>query len=368
MRNILPEYPQLDLYNCPLFEGYYSLGLILKYRPDIALVPLRLARRDQWQDADINYALLKQIIDKELSNDKKVFIVPWEEDIMGEPDPALTELLNSYQDRLVYLITEMDAECQKIYTFQHQICCNILELPFVLVNDAIVYAAVRPQVELSEPNKTEYNYLCMVGRPEEHKYSLVKSLIDNELAEYGLITVAGRAPIDIKSYCKINLKTPRYEKSVLLTKHRKEAAQLQINGLWCSSNVENYLHIETTYNMPLIVHSESTVGIFPATEKSMWPVLLGKLYLIHGHPGIMSWIQRFHDVDQRQWANVDFDSINGYTKENHAQRLQTMIESNRQLITSAAEIYQQLKPELEEARSTFVQNLYSFFASQIDSI
>ena len=110
------------------------------------------------------------------------------------------------------------------------------------------------------------------------------------------------------------------------------------------------------------------LGIFPNTEKSVWPVLLGKLFLVYGWPGVMNWIQRFHPIDLKSFANLTFDKIDGWDNEAHELRLHYLIDDNKELIRDASNKYNELKPELETAGVQFSENLYNFFVSQIQGI
>jgi len=360
---MLPDYAALDLGQLDLWHGYYTLGLIQRYRSDIQLLPFRLARRDRWNDADHDPTLLREDIDQALGTGKKVLITPWEEDFMGQRDQRLTDLLNRYRDDPVWLLSEMDETGQGIYRHYHGFDCKILELPFVLVNDAVCYAKIRGGLSLAPAAVTNHNFLCMIGRPEQHKFDLITCLEHHNLAHQGLITTATQT-----LHWILNEKLPRYHVSELLTDHRKEAAQIQIKDVWVSSNVENFLHIESTYDAPLIINAESTMGIFPATEKSIWPALLGKMYLVQAKPGAMRYIQRFHDVDQRRWADLGFDDLDGWDDAAHMRRRSAMISANKHLITNARDIYQTLRPDLDSARYRFAETIYEFFKEQVDNI
>jgi hypothetical protein len=145
------------------------------------------------------------------------------------------------------------------------------------------------------------------------------------------------------------------------------ARQVNINGVWVSKNVENYLHIDQKYhNIPLAINPETVTSNFKSTEKSIWPVLLGKLFLIYGRPGTMAWIQRFYDIDITRFANTNYDSIPG--PDSDKKRLSAMNDTKRDLIKNARDIQAQLHPELELARWTLGKNLYKFFVSQLELI
>lgn len=363
-----PEFNRLDLTQEPLWHGYYSLGMIEKYRPDIRLIDFRLRRRDCWQDSDRNILLLQRSIEQDLAQNKKVLLVPWEEDFMGQQEDSITDCFNQYANEDFWLVSEMDYQGQDIFRRYHELKCKILELPFVITNDAIVYAKIRKNFDPGSAPRSGLSYLCMVGRPEKHKFDLLIALKNYNLHDHGHLTFMDANFLnnrELLSFAKPNITVPKYHLSKLSTSHRKEAAQIEIAGIWASSNVENFLHIESTYDMPLIINPESTMGIFPATEKSIWPALLGRLYLIQAQSGIMKYIQQFHDVDQHLWANLEFDSIHGWDQQAHDLRRQTMISKNRELIQDSTMIYAQLREALEQSRWSFAERMYRFFCRQI---
>lgn len=365
----LPQLDQLDLTSQTLYKGYYSLGLIAHCFPELALIPYRLDRHDHWSNIDINIKELDSSIKRALQTHKGVLIVPWEEDFMGQPDVEFTGMLNQYENQPVFLLSEMSAQSQLLYRFQHNLKVKILELPFVLVNDLICYWKVRPTLNLPLPPKSDQSYLCMIGRGQDHKFNLVQGLVQHQLQAYGLITRSNdQVPEFIRSNTVLNTQTPLYETHKLLTACRKEAAQVMINGVWVSSNVANYLHIEQTYDHPLIINVESTLGIFPATEKSIWPSMLGRIPLIYGPSGIMEWIQRFSSYDLTTMLDLKFDSIVGYDQSSYDLRLQALLSDNRTLICQAREVYADNMHTLASNRRDFVYNLYNFFCNQIQHI
>jgi len=219
------------------------------------------------------------------------------------------------------------------------------------------------------PKHTDYQYLCMVGNAfSKHKSDLIEYLIHKSLHREGLITVQNHAnhPAHFRDFTIENPALPYRHRN---TKWAKMAAQVQVNGVWITGNVENYLHIEQTYDMPLIIHPETTTGIFQPSEKSFWPSLLGKMYLIYGPPGCMAYVQEFNDVPQSKFANTRFDAIMGHWQEQDSlDRLDAMLDDNLWMIRNARTIHQDLRKELEDARWTIGQNLYHCFLSQLEKI
>jgi hypothetical protein len=216
--------------------------------------------------------------------------------------------------------------------------------------------------------KKEYNFFCLIGNnaSSPHKIDLARELRKKELNSYGLITVNKNYPFpeDLLEFCQVNQEVVYSQTDPDYT---MIARQNNINGVWVSKNVENYLHIDQKYHhIPLAINPETVTYNFISTEKSIWPILLGKLFLIYGRPGSMAWVQRFYDVDITRFANITYDFIPGHDP--YKIRLNRMLNDNQDLIKNAKDIQLQLQPELASARWTLGKNLYKFFISQLDLI
>lgn len=345
--------------------GFHSLGFFEKNYPMIEWIYVG------FHNDEINLDVLKKRIENSLEEKKIVAIVIWEENIIGlSDDDKFFKFLNAYTLDPVWLITHLDTKSQLIYKFQKQLTCKIIEIPFWWLNDALCYYEVRSPIQTSV--NSSFNYLCMTGRPEPSKLKLIKELEKHSLDQYGLITLG--APIDEfknNKHIIINPHPPYQYKSE--TGLDKAAAQLYVNKTWISGNVENFLHIEKKYNdIPLVFSAESTVGISTNTEKSLWPILLGKMVLVYGRPGSMNYIQRFYDFDLPQYANLEFDQVidteNQYTEEAHQWRVSKLVSDNVELVKNSHEIYKEFKNEIEQARWTIGKNLLNFCTKQVEQI
>ena len=199
---------------------------------------------------------------------------------------------------------------------------------------------------------------------------LARELHKKQLSSYGLITVNKNYPFpdDLLEFCQVNQEVVYSQTDPNYT---MIARQNNINGIWVSKNVENYLHLDQEYHhIPLAINPETVTYDFISTEKSIWPILLGKLFLIYGRCGSMAWVQRFYDVDITKFANLAYDAIPKHElgHDPRGTRLNRMLSDNQDLIKNAKHIYQQLQPELASARWTLGKNLYKFFVSQLESI
>lgn len=354
MTDDFPGYQDLDITDYPLIAGFYTLGMIEKHRPDITIV-----HYEQWTSADHydRYDWLDQIIRQKLEQGKIVSIFIWDENISFNKN--FIDCIKKYQNRSVYLITQLDDFSALIYK-DHGIT-NILEIPWWLLNDCLVYYRLCDRNNIIE-EFSDHNFLCMIGRPEEHKYLLAKELQNRLLDGYGLIT-----SLEDKQNFKKS-KFPPYPK--LNHPLGKTRANKNINGIWASANVENFLCIEKTYkSIPLIVNVETSIGCFFTTEKSIWPLLLGRLCLIGGRHRIMTDLQRFFDVKFRDYMNMDFDQkYHGVDMPTFQKRISQMIDDNQKLFIGTKSIYQKFSADLENARWTLGENFYNFFVAQIKKI
>jgi phenylalanine-4-hydroxylase len=134
---------------------------------------------------------------------------------------------------------------------------------------------------------------------------------------------------------------------------------------WIGCNTQNFLHIEQAYQQyPMTVIPETSVYDYFSTEKSVWPALLGKLFLIFGSTGCMKYIQRFYDIDLSEFLNLEFDSMDSY----YDQKLDCMLESNKNFILNSHKFYNQNYQRIHNARSTMGPNLYRFVLDQVSRI
>jgi hypothetical protein len=361
-----PLYENINLHSYETLFGFYTLGFIQQHCPDLFIIDIRLKNQSWDCTHDLaNYDWLDAKIQQGLKKGQPVVLIPEDEHVVFSVNTQLTNILNNYADSPVYWITMLDARAQQTYRDRHQFRIKMLELPWMMLNECLTYYPVANTTTEFKTNNNNYNFFCLISntRAGLHKINLIRELHQQQLSSHGLITVNSGYPYpeDLLEYCQVN-KQELY--AVADPDYPPYARQININNTWVSRNVENYLYLDQEYhNIPLAINPETVTVNFKSTEKSIWPVLLGKLFLIYGRPGSMAWIQRFYDVDISCFANTDYDLI-----DNDAQRLSKMVSDNHHLIKNAHTIQQQLYPELQSARWTLGANLYKFFISQLELI
>ena len=386
----LKSFKDIDLQTKPIKCGFYSLGIIEDFYPNIKVIDACQWRLNHSGDryGNMNYKWLRSMIEGDLKHNKIVLVIPEDEDVMFPMDMHLVDTLNEFIDSSCYFVTQMPDFM--IYR-DAGIKCKMLELPWMMVNDCLCFNHVVKYggIHISHPKKHNKgaNFISLVGRAQHHKISVLNTLCDMNLAKFGILTVSDKKthnnlPQKVKDECSLNQNIPYndYEeyrgddsKSHELYADEirgfKEGGFTKICNIWVSANVVNFLKIRDLYSdVPLVVHAETTTGLFPMTEKSIWPILLGKLFLIHGHQGVMHEVQRFYDINIADFANIEFDDMHGWGVDNDNIRLNKMIVDNKSLIENASEKYKELKPQLDKSSYTFGENMYNFFITQIQSI
>jgi hypothetical protein len=312
----------------------------------------------------VDYTWLDEKIQSGLTNKKTVCLFIWDEAISFSLD--FSKCVAKYKSNPVYVITHLDDFC--MLNYKDQGIENIIEIPWWLLNDALCYYKLCDKNLQIEEFDSNYNFLCMINRYEKHKHDLVNELVDADLHKFGYISATNYCRIDKNKQGLYQLShTHPYPK--LNHPSGKIRANAEVNGIHVSANVENFLKIEKQYrNIPLIINPETSYGTFMTSEKSLWPLLLGRLCLISGRWRIMRDIQRFYDVDFSSYINLEFDEIHGWTDDLQKTRIRTMISHNKDLIKNSEDIYQSLQSDLEQARWTIGKNMYEFFVQQLAQI
>ena len=381
-----PAYRDIDLATTPLKWGYYVPGLIEQYRPDIELISIQLDLTEILDDYgsikqphhNFDYSWLPERIDQSLAQGMRVGLLVEDEHVAFSPNQQLINIVNCYRDQPVYWLTQFDQDrINRHYVGTHGIQCKILELPWVILNECLMYNSVKQHrvPTLVSRGSRFYNdqntFFTLTGRYEPFRKRLLEKLIDHGLNRHGLLTIQNTEDsiefYNLRGQVSIESHYPYGDQPIKV--HAKMAAQIKQNNHWTSCNTQNFLHIERTYlHYPLAVIPETCPYNYFSTEKSVWPILLGKLFLIFGSAGCMQYIQRFYDVDMSQFLNLDFDSIDILNHHDVDHKLDLMLTRNRDFILDAHRVYDQYRDQLQAARNTLGPNLYRFVQEQVARI
>jgi hypothetical protein len=196
----------------------------------------------------------------------------------------------------------------------------------------------------------------------------LKKLVEHGLHQHGLLT-ALHVPHnpDLKDHVTINSNGPYSNR--LIKSHAPMAAQSLKKNTWISCNTDNFLHMERAYQQyPMTVIPETFYLDYFSTEKSVWPALLGKLFLIFGSAGCMKYVQRFYDIDLSEFLNLDYDCVELTRGWDIDRRMDCMLESNKNFISNPYKFYNQNYQRIQSARNTIGPNLYRFVLDQVARI
>jgi hypothetical protein len=373
-----PSYQSIDLATTKLKWGYYVPALIEQYRPDIQLIDIHLDLSkiaDSYGNLatahkDVDYSWLPHTIEQALRSGQKLGLLVEDEHVASDSNEQLIDIVNHYRDQSVYWLTQHDQKrIGLIYQGFHKLQCKILEFPWVILNECLMYDKVKPTVVSRKMIRTNQDaFFTLTGRPELFRERLLEKLIEHGLHRRGLLTTL-HVPhdSDLKDYVTINTDGPYGNR--LIKSHAPMAAQLLKKNIWISCNTDNFLHMERTYqHYPLTVIPETFYHDYFSTEKSVWPALLGKLFLILGSAGCMKYIQRFYDIDLSEFLNLGFDSMEITNDRQLDLKLDCMLESNKNFILNPYKFYNQNYQRIQAARNTIGPNLYRFVLGQVARI
>jgi hypothetical protein len=374
-----PNYQSIDLTTAKLKWGYYVPALIEQYRPDIRLIGIHLDLREITDECgnlaqshvDVDYSWLPHKIEQAFRFKKKIGLLIEDEHVCSFPNEQLIDIVNYYQDRPVYWLTQHNQKrIELIYQDGHGLKCKILELPWLILNECLMYDKVKPTIVSSNTmTRTGQNaFFTLTGRYEPFRETLLKKLVEHGLHQHGLLT-ALHVPHnpDLKDHVTINSDGPYSNR--LIKSHAPMAAQFLKKNIWIGCNTDNFLHMERAYQQyPMTVIPETFYLDYFSTEKSVWPALLGKLFLIFGSAGCMKYVQRFYDIDLSEFLNLDYDCVELTRGWDIDRRMDCMLESNKNFISNPYKFYNQNYQRIQSARNTIGPNLYRFVLDQVDRI
>jgi len=374
-----PDYSDIDIYNIDPIAGTYSLSLIKQYNPNIHIIdPITWSLKhnvtlDSLINGDISkksYKWLNEDISRALENNKTVFIVFFDENTIMDKSCTLANVLNLYRDDNVFFITLFDD--YSLYRDKLLLQCKILSLSWWLLNESLVYESLNEPYITPSLNNKKYNYVMSINRAPKHKIALGTQLNKENLSKYGLITITDEFYNRLNENEKKFFKISSFEKMINVNHNSvngiiyiNELGNFEYNNLLVSNNIRNVINLNRYFsNIPLIINPETTLNKnFFVTEKSIWPIQLGKLFLIYGRKGIMKRIQKWYKIDFSKYLNLEFDSIS-----DDKLRLELMIQKNKMFISNTHDIYQELKHEIKEAKQDLARNMYNEFTSKLNTI
>lgn len=355
-----PPWNDLNLNDYERIDGMKSLGFVQHHRPDIHIIT------DQTEN-DFDPKIIVPEIEKGLSQNKKVALFFWDEDFILENrySDVLNRALEEFRDEPVYLCSNMDDECLLVYQERRNIPVKPIYIPWWYVNFIPDMLNKRTSIYQGPLSESGTQFACYVNRPDWHKTALVRSLESRNLGRIGDIRQSqNRSKSDHDYYQLGDQKTWKSSHDVKRSLFWDEDLQT-----WIDHNTRNITKLEQMLgDIPLVINPESNLGLFVISEKSLWPVVLGRMLLIYSRPRAMKTLQKFLSYDLSIYLDLEFDDIDGWTEVEHQQRLECLLDKNIYMITHAREIYHEISKDLDEAADQIGPICYRRFCQSLDEI
>lgn len=340
-----------------------SLGFISHHRPDIHIVT---DRTESQFDPDT----FVPEIESALADGKKVGMFFWDEDFI-EPNQhteRLIRALEPFADESVYLCSNMDGECILGYREKLGLPIKTIHIPWWYVNTLEGFRKL--DIRLRSTGESGLQFACYVNRPDWHKQMLKDCLLARNLAGIGDIRYDDR-----QLGSGDNVMNSYYQRDELgrlqSSSHDMKRSMIydETRKIWVCHNTRNLPRLDQMLgDIPLVIQPESTLGIFCSTEKSIWPLMLGKLVMIQARPRFMQWFGEYVGYDFSSYLDLEYDSIDGWTQRLHQERTECMLDKNSYLIAHAREAWNQTKDGLQQLAQDLPDRVYRRFCSGLDQI
>lgn len=250
-------------------------------------------------------------------------IVFLDDEAFGQRNAQCLEVFEPYINQV--LIVSMDRNLSQLLRDQGH---NVVYEPFLLGMDDAISMRHVGDVVFKDKFTGEYNFLCLNRRSCPWRLKLMQQLEHHNLLAQGYVTYHGVGGIG---------KIPPYHHEDLrqddLTHYTDTQTGFErhnhlINGVWCTSNLRNYLYINEKFSGHTMISSETGYVNF-VTEKSMIALFCKKMPMVFSQRPIISMLQNegfdcFTDIIDHSYDNED-----GWEK-----KIKLGISSNRELLCS----------------------------------
>lgn len=341
----------------------YTLGFVQHHRPDIYLVA------DQ-TESDFDPDLIIPQIEIGLKQGKKVCLFFWDEDFImpSTNKDRLNRELESYTDQPVYLCSNMSGECLLIYKERRSLPIKPVHVPWRYLEYVVNVSKVNDCFYSGPTGSHGLEFACYNHRRDWHRDMLIEGLVSRNLELIGDITYeckqigSGEQPPKYYEHNdRLGWVSGNDDRRSIV--NHEYYPKLICHG---SRNVSRLLQM--LGDIPLIITAETNLGVFPVTEKSIWPILLGRMFMIYARPRIMQQLQKYVGYAFQDYLDLEFDSIDGWTQAEQKQRLDCMLDQNIYTITHAREVWQSMATDVKKSARDLPGKIYLEFCQCLDEI
>lgn len=358
-----PSWSEIDLHSYNRFDGMYTLGFIQKHRPDIYLVA---DQTESLFDPD----LIMPQIETGLQQGKKVCLFFWDEDFImpSSNKDRLNRELESYADQPVYLCSNMSGECLLVYKEKRSLPIKPLHVPWRYLEYVVNVSKVYDFSYSGPTGPYGPKFACYNHRKDHHRDVLTKSLVRRGLQSIGDITYAnqqlgsGESPV---IYYQDN------DRLGWVSGHddRRSIVTHEFYSKAICHAARNIPRLNKMLgDTPLVITAETNLGVFPVTEKCIWPILLGRMFMVYARPRIMRHLQKYVGYSFEDYLDLEFDSIDGWSCTEQKQRLDCMLDRNLYTITHAREVWESVATSVQNSAKELPVKIYAEFCQCLDEI
>ena len=359
-----PVFDAIELMRYPCINGFQTLGFVAQHRPDIYMV------HDQTSN-NFNEKIIASEIENGLAQDRPVGLFFFDEDFIGNYQELkpLRRCLERYRQEPVYLCTSVDGPSLMMYTspHHHDLPIKILTLPWVSLNMILSMAVMASKP--MQVNASGYNFACYQNRSEWHRDQLISGICARKLDQIGDVWYQGRRvnTNECTEYPYLN----NSDRDGWTTSHdmKKSLTWDQELHVWHCHLGKNIPRLRTMLqDTPMVLMTESNMGLFAMYEKTYWPILLGRLFLTFARAGFMAEVQKLVTFDLGDCWNLEFDSIEGWTQPEQMRRLDCMLDNNLYQIRHSRDLYAVYEKDLQASAANLPRLMYDRFCNALDQL
>jgi hypothetical protein len=194
-----------------------------------------------------------------------------------------------------------------------------------MIDEAMTLSLLDQRIKIIN-HDSEYQYACLNGRDSPERRYLIKTLHDNGLIDHGYVTDNSLTPKF--TYPKVRYNEPRVHTVIW-----PEAIKSEYQGVKCSGNFLNLMHINQHIPGKILLQCETQLDFFWGTEKSHQAFALKRIPMTLGNRG---YVQKMRDHGFDMYDDIidhSYDDI-----EDNFQRIQKCIELNKSVLKNSKDI------------------------------
>lgn len=296
----------------------------------------------------------------------------YDEDFMvpNKHSDVLNKALEPYAHESVYLCSNLSGTNLLQYTSptHRNLPIKVLFVPWTILT-AVAQMTMAAKKFIGPEQQSSIQFGCFHNRPDTHKQQLIAALLHRQLSSIGHIVMDGKP---LNQSCQLVLPfADTIDRLYWTSSHDMkkcfafdQATQTML-GQWFVSQQRLNVMIS---DIPLIIGADTTLGIFPISDKLYWPVIAGRMLMLHSRAYMYQEFKNLTGFDCGSYLDLEFDGIEGWDQSAHSARLECMLDKNLYVIKHARDKWPEVAPQLQHLASNFANMIYQHFCDGLDQI